>query len=409
MFKLHYRFCRLLFFLSGVIGLLPEARIFGQLTQLSGGQTRIVTNVQNGTTYTIPASDCGKLISFSNANSVAVTIPQAGSAGLPAGCWMDIQNIGLGTVTLTAVTSLIDQASSVQLAVNQGLRLVSTGAAYLTQRGQGQGSASQGSGAGTVTGTSGALISSALVTGNGGTDIKTPVAAATMDNGGNISIPGALATNSSCSGCAGAIDLLAGTDPGGQAANSFSWIAPQSIPSSFRWKLPSADSPGVIATDGASTPGTLSIVSTTGSGSIVRASSPLISRACALIFGSTGGTPLSTTQYQPQRDQCTVLQTGSVSLVIVYADAGAATVQLGYRHLGTVTALTPVLTPAVVSGSTDPVACANAGGTSITLEGRSVTCGTLSSTAVTQYDEFETIGGVADGTSAQLKITVIYQ
>jgi hypothetical protein len=283
MLKPLHKFCRiaLLFFFYLVLTglLLPEARVFGQLTQLSGAQTRILTNVQSGTTYTILATDCGKLISFSNSGSIAVTLPQAGAGGLAAGCWMDIQNLGSGPVTLTPVTSSIDQASSLQLTINQGLRLVSTGTGYLTQRGQGSGTGG-GTGTGTVTGSTGALASSAIVTGNGGTDIKTPVPAATMDNGGNISIPGTLTTNTACNGCAGAIDLPAGTDPGAnQLANSFSWMAPPSMGASYRWKVPAADAAGAIVSDGAATPGTLSIVPLSGTGNIAATTSPVITTA----------------------------------------------------------------------------------------------------------------------------------
>jgi hypothetical protein len=269
--QLHHSCYRnvLLIFSALILTSLFPAPLSGQLTQLSGAQTRIATNVQSGTTYTILATDCGKLISVSNTSSVVITIPEAGAGGLAAGCWMDIQNVGPGTVTLAAVLSLIDGAASVVLTANQGLRLVCNGTAYLTQRGQGSGS---GSGSGTVTHAEGILAPSAIVTGNGGGDIGTPVSNATMDGLGNVSIPGTLSTNTSCIGCAGAMDLPAGTDPGTGAAHTFSWIAPGSIASSFRWKVPTADGAGAVVSDGAATPGTLSIVPLSGTGSIVRAS-----------------------------------------------------------------------------------------------------------------------------------------
>jgi hypothetical protein len=116
---------------------LLTGRAFGQGTQISGGQMRIVTNAQTGTSYTVTASDCGKLLSLSNANAVAVTIPQAGATGLPSGCWIDIQNTGTGSANFTATISLVDGAAGFTLTTNQGLRLFSNGTAYLTQRGQG--------------------------------------------------------------------------------------------------------------------------------------------------------------------------------------------------------------------------------------------------------------------------------
>ena len=73
------------------------------------------------------------------------------------------------------------------------------------------------------------------------------------------------------------------------------------------------------------------------------------------------------------------LRNGAVDLTAtdsVMVDAGAVTVQVGYRHNGSTTAFTPTLTPASVTGITDHVACANAGGTVITVEGHNVTCAT---------------------------------
>lgn len=234
-----------------------------QTTRLSGDQTRILTNIQSGAVYNVQASDCGKLLSFSSANQVAVTIPQAA-----AGCWMDIQNTGTGAVILTPLSSTIDSAASIQLTTNQGLRLVSTGSAYLSQRG-GQGSGT-GGGSGTVTATDGPLTIGSLVTGNGSTDIKT--SSATIDARGNLSIPGTITVNTTCNGCAGAVDLLAGSDPGSsQTPNSFSLVGPSTILSPFRWRVPAADAAGAIVSDGVGTPGQLSItpIATTSTASAI--------------------------------------------------------------------------------------------------------------------------------------------
>jgi hypothetical protein len=100
---------------------------------------RIVTNQQTGVSYTVVPSDCGKLLSLSNAGNVAVTIPPAGPTGLVNGCWIDIQNAGSSPATFTATGSLVDGTSGFMLATNQGLRLLSNGTAYFTERGQGGG------------------------------------------------------------------------------------------------------------------------------------------------------------------------------------------------------------------------------------------------------------------------------
>jgi hypothetical protein len=93
-------------------------------------------NAQTGTTYTILTGDCGKLVTFSNGSAVAVTLPQA-SASFPSGWWMDVQNRGAGTVTITPTTSTIDGAASIALTQNQGVRIVSDGTNYFTMRGIG--------------------------------------------------------------------------------------------------------------------------------------------------------------------------------------------------------------------------------------------------------------------------------
>lgn len=130
---------------------------------------------------------------------------------------------------------------------------------------------------------------------------------------------------------------------------------------------------------------------------------------CQMNYGNqNSGTPLVTGDIQPQGSQCNIPQSGTMSSVVVMVDSGASTVELGYRHSGSTTALTGVLTPTTVGGITYPVVCANVAGTAQVIEGVSVTCGTLSNTALTAGDYIETIGGTADGTSEAMSIAVIF-
>lgn len=93
-------------------------------------------NSQTGTTYTVAATDCGKLVTIANGSAIAVTLPQAGSGGNFAnGCVIDFQNTGAGTVTITPTTSTLDGAASIALTQGQGLRIASSGSNYFTQRG----------------------------------------------------------------------------------------------------------------------------------------------------------------------------------------------------------------------------------------------------------------------------------
>lgn len=95
-------------------------------------------NAQTGTTYTVLDGDCGKLVTTSNAASIAVTLPQAGaSSQFVAGWSAIISNIGAGTNTITPTTSTINGAATLALATNQAALIISDGTNYraLTFRG----------------------------------------------------------------------------------------------------------------------------------------------------------------------------------------------------------------------------------------------------------------------------------
>ena len=126
---------------------------------LRAGQT---VNAQTGTTYTYVDGDRAKLCTHTNASSIAGTLPQAGSGGNFVANWfMDVQNRGAGTLTITPATSTIDGAASLALTTNQGCRIVSDGTSYFTQRGV----SSSGGGGSSITGTTGATGGDATATG----------------------------------------------------------------------------------------------------------------------------------------------------------------------------------------------------------------------------------------------------
>lgn len=72
-------------------------------------------NAQTGTTYTFVALDRAKLVTLSNAASIAVTLPQAGTSGFEDGWWVYVRVTGAGTATITPTTSTIDAQASVAL------------------------------------------------------------------------------------------------------------------------------------------------------------------------------------------------------------------------------------------------------------------------------------------------------
>jgi hypothetical protein len=95
-----------------------------------------VVNKQTGTTYAFLDSDCGKLVTFTNAMNIMATIPQAGAGGSFVSGWsVHIQNRGAGSLTITPTTSTIDGGIVFTLIQNQGIVLFSDGTNYFTERG----------------------------------------------------------------------------------------------------------------------------------------------------------------------------------------------------------------------------------------------------------------------------------
>src|SRR5436190_6341921 len=92
--------------------------------------TRQVVKSQTGTTYPVISSDAGKLLTFSNASPVAVSIPQAtGSFGID--WFVDVKNLGAGNVTITPATSTIGGLAALVLITGQSARIISNGTNYL--------------------------------------------------------------------------------------------------------------------------------------------------------------------------------------------------------------------------------------------------------------------------------------
>lgn len=102
---------------------------------IPGASTSMTVNSQTGTTYTYLDGDNTKLVTHSNASAIAGTLPNAAGAGFDAGWWMEVQNRGAGTLTITPTTSTIDGAASLVLRTDQGVRIVSDGTNYFTERG----------------------------------------------------------------------------------------------------------------------------------------------------------------------------------------------------------------------------------------------------------------------------------
>lgn len=75
-------------------------------------QGSAIVNEISGTTYTVLATDACKLLVFTSATNVAVTLPAIGTAGFTAGFGFDFATTGTGSVTITSASSFIGSTAS---------------------------------------------------------------------------------------------------------------------------------------------------------------------------------------------------------------------------------------------------------------------------------------------------------
>ena len=70
-------------------------------------------NTQTGTTYSLLASDAGKLVTLSNASAITLTVPSG--LGLATGQRIDIAQLGAGQVTVAASGTTINSTPGLKL------------------------------------------------------------------------------------------------------------------------------------------------------------------------------------------------------------------------------------------------------------------------------------------------------
>jgi hypothetical protein len=78
-----------------------------------------VVNAQTGTTYTLLMADKGKLVTFSNADAIAVTV-ETSTATWASGERVDLLNIGAGAVTVTGSGVTVSKAATQTAVLAQG-------------------------------------------------------------------------------------------------------------------------------------------------------------------------------------------------------------------------------------------------------------------------------------------------
>lgn len=111
----------------------PTALSLGNTLTCLGGtcNTQDLINAQGtAASYTIASSDMGKTVTHNKGTAVAVTLPQATTAGFGAGVSYTEINIGAGAATITPTTSTINGNASLALTQGQGAWIISDGTNY---------------------------------------------------------------------------------------------------------------------------------------------------------------------------------------------------------------------------------------------------------------------------------------
>lgn len=185
---------------------------------------------------------------------------------LTSACYAQVVNPGAGTTggTIPSTTSALkgDGAGGAAAVTGTGTNCVHVDGT----------SASCAAGTGTVTVVgSGSLGSTQIATGGGANTIQTPSSGATVDGSGNATFS---SVSTSGGSLAGYFQLGQGTAPS-LGTTSVQFVAPASV-TSYQFIWPGASGTGFLFDTGSSNVDTVTRVGSTGTGSVVLASSPTI-------------------------------------------------------------------------------------------------------------------------------------
>lgn len=231
-------------------------------------------NAQVGTTYAVVVGDYGQLLTFTNGSAVAVSLPQAIGSFTTFNAYFT--NLGAGAVTITPTVSTIDGAASFTIATGQSVWVVSDSANYQVFKGFGSGVVNSGT-AGQLAyyATTGAAVSG-LTGGATGTILRggsTPAFTATPTLGTAGSVVGSLAFANATSGT-----ITVQPPTGALGSSVLTWPAATDT-------LVGKATTDIFTNKTYDTAGTgnsflingLAVTANTGTGSVVRATSPTMS------------------------------------------------------------------------------------------------------------------------------------
>lgn len=334
--------------------------VFGDGT-ITFGLGKWIVNSQSGTTYTILSADCSKALFFSNASSIAITVPQP-SSSFPNGCRIPVKNDGAGTATFTSTSSTIDLNATASLVTSQSFELVSDGTNWRTE------------GRGTATG----------LNDPGGAGF---LARTTINTTVNLTL----------TGTPGQINVTHGVGDGTPVWSlDTTHVALDTNALTFTNKTINAASntisniTGVMLTNNTITSLQMAVVNNR--------------RTCDIYIGDTSGSTLTAGQLGPQKRMCFIPYAATIVEIDVSADAGTPNIILGRNRAG---ATVNLVSSALATAGSGGIACSNTGGTT-GIDGATTCSGTLQNTGINAGDYVEAVSGsVSTAKSFAAHITYI--
>jgi len=128
-------------------------------------------------------------------------------------------------------------------------------------------------------------------------------------------------------------------------------------------------------------------------------------RTCSVVIGADNGSALANADIGPQGRQCFVPAAATVVEITIAGDGGVPSVLVRKNHGGTTTNLTSA---AFVTAASGGLACANAAGSGLGIDGATTCATALTATALAAGDWLELASGTADGIAKRMSITVTY-
>lgn len=129
-------------------------------------------------------------------------------------------------------------------------------------------------------------------------------------------------------------------------------------------------------------------------------------RTCNIVVGADNATsPLVDADLAPQGHQCWIYAAATIVEMNVSADAGTPSISVARNRAGALASITAAPLQTAAAGG---IACANAAGSGLGLDGVTTCAVALTTTALAAGDFLDLNGGVAGGTAKRVSLAVTF-